>query len=83
MSFAWKPLAQLARPVGCLFVDPTRLHPTMGRSRYINSIINASVDKHARPPVTTSIELKSAVGSVSTLTWPRLSAGGIVIADSK
>lgn len=49
MSFAWKPLAQLARPVSCLFVDPTRLHPTMGRSRYINSIINASVDKHARP----------------------------------
>jgi predicted ATPase len=47
-SFAWKPLAQLARPVSCLFVDPTRLHPTMGRSRYINSIINASVDKHTR-----------------------------------
>lgn len=49
MSFAWKPLAQVVRPVNCLFVDPTRLHPTMGRSRYINSIINASVDKHARP----------------------------------
>lgn len=49
MSFAWKPLAQMAKPVCCLFVDPTRLHPTMGRSRYINSIINASVDKHARP----------------------------------
>lgn len=49
MSFAWKPLAQIARPVNCLFVDPTRLHPTIGRSRYINSIINTSVDKHARP----------------------------------
>ena len=49
MSFAWKLLSLLARPVSCLFVDPTRLHPTMGRSRYINSIINASVDKHARP----------------------------------
>jgi predicted ATPase len=49
MSFAWKPLAQIARPVCCLFVDPTRLHPTMGRSRYINSVINASVEKHARP----------------------------------
>lgn len=49
MSFAWKPLIQMARPVGCLFVDPTRLHPTIGRSRYINSIINASVDKHTRP----------------------------------
>lgn len=49
MSFSWKPLTQVARPVSCLFVDPTRLHPTMGRSRYINSIINASVEKHARP----------------------------------
>jgi putative ATP-dependent endonuclease of the OLD family len=49
MSFAWKPLVQLARPVGCIFVDPTRLHPTLGRSRYINSIINTSVDKYARP----------------------------------
>jgi predicted ATPase len=49
MSFAWKPLTQVAKPIGCLFVDPTRLHPTMGRSRYINSIINASVDKNARP----------------------------------
>jgi len=49
MSFAWKPLVQVVRPIGCLFVDPTRLHPTMGRSRYINNIINASVDKYARP----------------------------------
>jgi predicted ATPase len=49
MSFGWKHLAQLGRPVSCLFVDSTRLHPTMGRSRYINSIINASVDKQARP----------------------------------
>ncbi|OPY76115.1 MAG: chromosome segregation protein [Syntrophorhabdus sp. PtaU1.Bin058] len=49
MSFAWKQLVQQAKPLGCLFVDPTRLHPTLGRSRYINAIINASVDKNARP----------------------------------
>lgn len=49
MSFAWKQLVQQVKPLGCLFVDPTRLHPTLGRSRYINSIINASVDKNARP----------------------------------
>lgn len=49
MSFAWKPLVQFARPVSCLFVDPSRLHPTIGRSRYINSMISASVEKHARP----------------------------------
>jgi len=39
---------QLSKPVICLFVDPTRLHPTLGRSRYINSIINSHADKSAR-----------------------------------
>lgn len=48
-SFAWKPLTQVVKPITCLFVDPTRLHPTIGRSRYINGIINSSVEKHARP----------------------------------
>lgn len=48
MSFAWKPLTQIIRPVNCLFVDPTRLHPTLGRSRYINSIISSMADKSAR-----------------------------------
>jgi putative ATP-dependent endonuclease of the OLD family len=47
-SFAWKSLTQFSKPVNCLFVDPTRLHPTLGRSRYINSIINTMADKSAR-----------------------------------
>ncbi|ALN65941.1 hypothetical protein GLA29479_5116 [Lysobacter antibioticus] len=48
-SFAWKTLAQAVKPITCLFVDPTRLHPSLGRSRYINGIINSSLEKHARP----------------------------------
>jgi predicted ATPase len=47
-SFAWKRQTQLVKPVNCLFVDPTRLHPTFGRSRYINSIINSAIDRNAR-----------------------------------
>jgi putative ATP-dependent endonuclease of OLD family len=47
-SFAWKPQTQFNKPVNCLFVDPTRLHPTFGRSRYISSIINSTADKSAR-----------------------------------
>jgi len=47
-SFAWKRQTQLGKPVNCLFVDPTRLHPTLGRSRYINTIINSAADKNAR-----------------------------------
>jgi putative ATP-dependent endonuclease of the OLD family len=47
-SFAWNRQTQLGKPINCLFVDPTRLHPTLGRSRYINSIINSSIDRNAR-----------------------------------
>lgn len=47
-SFAWKRQTQLGKPINCLFVDPTRLHPTLGRSRYINSIINSTADKNTR-----------------------------------
>lgn len=47
-SFAWKPLTHFNKGVQCLFVDPTRLHPTFGRSKYINSIINTALDKPSR-----------------------------------
>lgn len=47
-SFAWDRLTQLTKSINCLFVDPARLHPTFGKSRYINSIINAAIDKNAR-----------------------------------
>lgn len=47
-SFAWNRLTQNTKGINCLFVDPTRLHPTFGRSRYINSIINSSIDRNAR-----------------------------------
>jgi len=47
-SFSWDRLTFHNKKVNCLFVDPSRLHPTYGRSRYINSIINAALDKPSR-----------------------------------
>ncbi|MEY8870097.1 ATP-dependent endonuclease [Meridianimaribacter flavus] len=47
-SFAWGRLTFHNKKVNCLFVDPSRLHPTYGRSKYINSIINAALDKPER-----------------------------------
>ncbi|MCW5203062.1 AAA family ATPase [Desulfobulbus sp. US4] len=47
-SFAWKRLTHHNKKVSCLFVDPTRLHPSFGRTKYINSIINAALEKNAR-----------------------------------
>ena len=46
--FGWDRLTYHNKGVSCLFVDPTRMHPTFGRAKYINSIINASLDKASR-----------------------------------
>lgn len=47
-SFAWKRVMHHDKNIKCLFVDPSRLHPTFGRARYISSIVNAALDKNAR-----------------------------------
>jgi len=47
-SFAWNRLTHHNKTINCLFVDPSRLHPTYGRAKYINSIINAALEKDAR-----------------------------------
>jgi len=47
-SFAWKRITHHNKKISCLFVDPTRLHPSYGRTKYINTIINAALEKSAR-----------------------------------
>jgi len=47
-SFAWNRLTFHNKKVNCLFVDPSRLHPTYGRSKYINSILNSALSKPER-----------------------------------
>jgi predicted ATP-dependent endonuclease of OLD family len=47
-SFSWNRLTFHNKKVNCLFVDPSRLHPTYGRSKYINSILNAALNKPER-----------------------------------
>lgn len=47
-SFAWNRITHHNKKISCLFVDPTRLHPSFGRMKYINSIINAALEKNAR-----------------------------------
>lgn len=47
-SFGWNRITHHNKNINCLFVDPTRLHPTYGRAKYINSIINAALEKKAR-----------------------------------
>ncbi|GAB1270286.1 AAA family ATPase [Aurantivibrio infirmus] len=47
-SFAWNRITRHNKKISCLFVDPARLHPSFGRTKYINSIINAALEKNAR-----------------------------------
>lgn len=47
-SFSWNRITHHNKKINCLFVDPSRLHPTFGRSVYINNIINAALDSTSR-----------------------------------
>lgn len=47
-SFAWKRLSPFNKQFKALFIDPTRLHPTFGRTRYINNILESTIDQQAR-----------------------------------
>ena len=47
-SFAWNRLTTFNKQISTLFIDPTRLHPTFGRARYINNILTAALDDASR-----------------------------------
>jgi putative ATP-dependent endonuclease of OLD family len=47
-SFGWNRITNHNKKISCLFVDPSRLHPSFGRTKYINTIINAALEKNAR-----------------------------------
>lgn len=47
-AFSWDPMTHSGNRMNCLFIDPSRLHPTYGRSRYINTVLNSSLNKAER-----------------------------------
>jgi len=47
-SYSWNRITNHNKKISCLFVDPTRLHPSFGRTKYINAIISSALDKNAR-----------------------------------
>jgi predicted ATP-dependent endonuclease of OLD family len=44
-DFSWNNIKYLNREAKSLLIDPSRLHPTYGKSQYIGNIIDASLDK--------------------------------------
>jgi predicted ATPase len=44
-DFSWNKIKFLNREAKALFIDPSRLHPTYGKTQYISNIIDASLCK--------------------------------------
>lgn len=47
-NFGWKSQNRFSKQIQCLFVDPTRLHPTFGSKRYISDIVNSNLEPNTR-----------------------------------
>jgi len=45
LDFGWNQIKPLAKKFKALYIDPTRLHPTMGKNQYISSILNTALAK--------------------------------------
>lgn len=44
-DFAWNPIKPVAKKFKALYIDPTRIHPTMGKNHYISNILSTSLAK--------------------------------------
>jgi len=45
LDFGWNPIKPIAKKFKALYIDPTRIHPTMGKNQYISSILNTALAK--------------------------------------
>ena len=47
-DFAWSKLNKFTKKIKSLFVEPDRLHPTFGKNKYINGILDETLDVATR-----------------------------------
>lgn len=47
LDFAWNSIKPMTKKFNALYIDPTRIHPTMGKNQYISSILNTALAKEA------------------------------------
>lgn len=45
LDFAWNPIRHVSKKFRALYIDPTRIHPTMGKNQYISNILNTALPK--------------------------------------
>ena len=45
LDFGWNTIKPIAKKFKALYIDPTRIHPTIGKNQYISSILNTALAK--------------------------------------
>lgn len=45
LDFGWNPIKAVAKKFRALYIDPTRIHPTLGKNQYISAILNTALNK--------------------------------------
>ncbi|EKN5095836.1 conjugal transfer protein [Serratia marcescens] len=45
LDFGWNPIKAVAKKFRALYIDPTRIHPTLGKNQYISTILNSALNK--------------------------------------
>lgn len=45
LDFGWNPIKPIAKKFKALYIDPTRIHPTLGKNQYISNILNTALEK--------------------------------------
>lgn len=45
LDFGWNPIKAVAKKFRALYIDPTRIHPTLGKNQYISTILNTALAK--------------------------------------
>jgi putative ATP-dependent endonuclease of OLD family len=85
LDFAWNPIKPIAKKFKALYIDPTRIHPTMGKNQYISSILNTALEKEDLVKLTLNyrenLQVFNSSGEVKTVN-SNLDAGHL-ITDSK
>jgi hypothetical protein len=85
LDFGWNPIKPIAKKFKALYIDPTRIHPTMGKNQYISSILNTALAKEELVKLTLNyrenLQVFKNSGEVRTVN-ASLDAGHL-ITDSK
>jgi len=45
MDFSWNVIKPLTKQFRALYIDPTRIHPTLGKNQYISNVLNTALKK--------------------------------------